>query len=67
MPTRRTPITQAELARYLRAMRAAGFAEGRVVIEGPDGTRITVIAGQAGDDANDIDAMIDKVPHAPTS
>lgn len=59
------PVTQAEVRRYLKAMREAGVAEGRVVIERPDGTKVSIIAGKGGDHAttaDDIDAMIDRVP-----
>ena len=46
-----------------------GFDEGRVKIDWPDGVRVTIEAGKAGDpvdDADDIDALIKKVPHAAT-
>ena len=67
MPTPKATVTQAEVRRYLRAMREAGFDEGRVKIDRPDGVRVTIEAGKAGDpgdDADDIDNMINKVPHA---
>ena len=68
MGTPKATVTQAEVRRYLRAMREAGFDEGRVEIAKPDGTRIAIVAGKAGEpavnDPEDIDAMIDKVPHA---
>ena len=69
MATPKATVTQAELRRYLKAMREAGFETGRVEIERPDGTRVSIVAGPAGDDAddaNDIDALIKKVPHAAT-
>ena len=70
MPTPKATVTQAEVRRYLRAMREAGFDEGRVKIDRPDGVRVTIEAGKAGeaapDDADDIDAMIERVPHAST-
>ena len=62
-------LTQAEIARYAKAMRSAGVDEFRVEIEKPDGTRITLVVGKTGDpggDADDIDNMINKVPHAST-
>ena len=68
MPTPKAAVTQSELRRYLRAMREAGFGEGRVEIKRPDGTRVAIVVGKAGeatvDDPDDIDAMIDKVPNA---
>ena len=64
--TPKATVTQAEVRRYLKAMREAGFETGRVEIERPDGTRVSIVAGKAGDaaaaDANDIDTMIDRVP-----
>ena len=69
MANRKASVTQAEVRRYLRAMREAGFDEGRVKIDRPDGVRVTIEAGKAGDpgdDAADIDTMIEKVPHAAT-
>ena len=69
MANRKASVTQAEVRRYLRAMREAGFDEGRVKIDRPDGVRVTIEAGKAGDpgdDAADIDTMINKVPHAAT-
>ena len=69
MATPKTTVTQAQVRRHLRAVREAGYDEGRVEIEWPDGTGISVVGkvGEAGDDPDDIDAMIDKVPNAPTS
>ena len=61
MPTPKTTVTQAEVRRYLRAMREAGFGEGRIEIERPDGTRIAVVvgkAGEAGDATDDWDAIV---------
>ena len=61
-------MTQAEATRYLKALREAGYSEGRIEIDRPDGTRVRIVAGKAGagahDDAGEIDAMIEKVPHA---
>ena len=61
------PITQAEVRRYLRAMREAGFDEGRIEIERPDGTKVSIVAGKASEAAeagDDIGAMIEKIPNA---
>ena len=66
MPNPKAALTQAEIARYAKAMRSAGVYEFRVEIEKPDGTRITLVVGKAGDaadDANDIDAMIRNAPN----
>ena len=47
-------------------MREAGFGAGRIEIEKPDGTRIAIVAGKAGeavpDDDDNIDAMIERLP-----
>ena len=58
------PVTQAEVRRYLKAMREAGVAEGRVVIERPDGTKVSIIAGKGAetDATDDFDDLIAKVP-----
>ncbi len=63
--------TEAECARYLRAVRRAGYESARVVIA-PDGT-VSVIAG-VGESAepvkgvNDFDTLIRRVkPDAPPS
>ena len=55
MPSRKAAVTQAEVRRYLRAMREAGFDEGRVEIERPDGTRVAVVVGKAGEVAGESD------------
>ena len=66
MPTLKATVTQAEVARYAKAMRAAGVDEFRVEIERPDGTKVSIVAGKASeaapDDADDIDAMIERLP-----
>ena len=67
MTNPKATITQAEVRRYLRAMREAGFDEGRGKIDRPDGVRVTIEAGKAGDpgdDAADIDTMIGRVRNA---
>ena len=71
MATRRTPITEAELGRYLKALRRAGFGSGRVEIVQPDGTKVTVFAGESSEavpGADDFDRLIERVkPDAPPS
>ena len=64
MPSPKAPVTQSELTRYAKAMRAAGFDGLRMVIEKPDGTKVSIVASEANADAghDDIDAMIQKVP-----
>ena len=68
MPTRKAGVTQAEISRLAKGMRAAGIDEFSIKVEKPDGTRIAITAGKATeagpDDADGIDAMIRKVPHA---
>ena len=69
MPSPKAAVTQAELRRYLRAMREAGFDEGRVEIEKADGTKVSICAGKAGeaaDDGDDFDTMIGRVPRETT-
>ena len=60
-------ITQAELRRYMRAMREAGFGEGRIEIERPDGTRVSIVAGksvEAPAQTDDFDELIGRIPDA---
>ena len=68
MPGRKATITQAEVARLAKGMRAAGIDEFSIKVEKPDGTKVSIVASKADqssvDDPEDIDAMIDKVPHA---
>ena len=62
---RPSTVTQSELTRYAKAMRAAGFDGLRMVIEKPDGTKVSICAGQAAEaaeDGDEIDRMIDGVP-----
>ena len=68
MPGRKAVVTQAEIARLAKGMRDAGIYEFSIKVEKPDGTRIAIVAGKGHptvvDDPDDIDQMIDKVPHA---
>ena len=59
------PVTKAEVERIFKGMREAGVADGRVVIERPDGTKVSIIAGKGGETAtpaDNIDAMIERLP-----
>ena len=65
MPTPKAVITQAEVRRYLKAMREAGFPEARLEIAKPDGTKVSIVATrftEATDDPDDIDVMIERLP-----
>ena len=64
MPTPKATVSQAELRRYLKAMREAGIADGHVTIEKPDGTRITIGSGKASNDdgaTDDFDELIGRI------
>ena len=70
MATRRTIMTEAEISRCLKALRRAGYASGRVEITAPDGTKISVIAGESSEPvpgADDFDSLIRRVKDAPPS
>ena len=61
---RKSSITETELSRYLKALRRAGFESGRVEIVRPDGTKISVIAGEASEPVpgvDDFDTMIGRI------
>ena len=61
MPSPKAPVTQSELTRYTKALRAVEYDDLRVQIEKPDGTRVAIIAGKAGEavaDGDDIVRMI---------
>ena len=66
MSNQKVAISQAEVRRYFKGIREAGFGEGRIEIERPDGGRVSIVAGKvseaATDDADDIDAMIERLP-----
>ena len=46
MPNPNATVTQAEVRRYFKDIREAGFGEGRIEIERPDGTRVSDRRGQ---------------------
>ena len=47
MPTPKATITQSEVARLAKGMRAAGIDEFSIKIEKPDGTKISIDTGKA--------------------
>ena len=65
MPSPKPAVTQSELTRYAKALRAAGYDDWRIEVAKPDGTKISICAGkvaEAGDDGDDIDRMIERLP-----
>ena len=65
MPTPKATITQSEVARLAKGMRAAGIDDFSIKIEKPDGTKISIDTGKASQIAgpgDDIDAMIERLP-----
>ena len=64
MANRKASVRQSEVTRYLKAMRDAGIAEGRLEITKPDGTRIAITSGKASETAETgdaIDRMIERL------
>ena len=62
MPSPKAAVTQSELTRYAKALRAAGYDDWRVQIEKPDGTKVSICAGKAdapAADGDEIDRMIE--------
>ena len=62
---RPSTVTQSELTRYAKAMRAAGYDDWRIEVAKPDGTKVLICTGkvgETGDDGDDIDAMIERLP-----
>ena len=67
MANQKAAITQAEVARLAKGMRAAGIDEFSIKVEKPDGTKISIDTGKTFEavyTGDDIDAMIQKVPNA---
>ena len=64
MPRAKASLSQSELTRYAKAMRAAGFDDLRMVIEKPDGTKVSIIPGEERpvDASDEITSMIEKAP-----
>ena len=67
MPTPKATITQSEVARLAKGMRAAGIDEFSIKYEKPDGTKVSIDVSKASeiaDGGDEIDSMIQKVPNA---
>lgn len=65
MPRRKAAISQSDLTRYMKAVRAAGYEDFRVEIENTDGSRISIVATKQTPLPNgrdDIDSMISRLP-----
>ena len=63
MPSPKASLSQAELTRYAKAMRAAGYDDWRIEVARPDGCKVKIIAGKAdevADDSDEIDRMIER-------
>ena len=66
MASPKAAITQSEVARLAKGMRAAGIDEFSIKVEKPDGTKVSIVAGKAGEtaeDGDDFDRMIGRVPN----
>ena len=67
MPTPKATVTQVEIARLAKGMRAAGIEQFSIKVEKPDGTKISIDTSKVPEAVNtgdDFDALIAKVPHA---
>ena len=65
MPRQKAVVSQAELTRYAKALRAAGYDDWRIEVAKPDGTKVSICAGkgsEAANDGDDIDRMIERLP-----
>ena len=64
MPTPKATITQSEVARLAKGMRAAGIDEFSIKYEKPDGTKVSIDVSKASETVetgDDIDRMIEKL------
>ena len=64
MPTPKATITQSEVARLAKGMRAAGIDEFSIKYEKPDGTKVSIDvckASETADGGDDIDRMIENL------
>ena len=65
MTRAKADVTQSELKGYLKALREAGPEDWRIEVAKPDGSTVKIIAGKSGeaaDDGDEIDRMIDRAP-----
>ena len=65
MPRAKATVTQSELTRYAKALRAAGYEDWRIEVAKPDGSTVKIIAGKPGeiaDNGDEIDRMIERLP-----
>lgn len=70
MANAKAAVTQSELTRYAKALRAAGYDDWRIEVAKPDGTRVSIVAGKASNADNESDNwddLVEKVPYAPSS
>ena len=61
MSNQKVAVTQTEVRRYFKGMREAGFGEGRIEIERPDGTKVSICAGKVGEAATETDEIDDMI------
>ena len=57
MARTKSAVTQAELTRYAKAMRAAGYEDWHIEVDKPDGSQVRIVAGKAEDDEASADAI----------
>ena len=63
MPGRKADLTQSDLTRCAKAMRAADVEDRRGEVERPDGTTLRIVAGKApkaDDTMDETDEMIER-------
>ena len=61
MPSRKAAVTEAEIRRCLKAARDSGYEQARVEFVKTDGTKVSIVAGkagEAGDATDDWDAIV---------
>lgn len=58
MANRSVAITPTELTGYAKAMQEAGIVRWTVTAEKPDGTRLTITAGEQSTSRNEVDRML---------
>ena len=67
MPRAKSAVSQSELMRYLKALRAVGYDDWRIEVAKPDGTKVSIFARESGeaaaaDDGDVFDRMIARLP-----